>query len=83
MRAGSENFLVRMAESSRVRADAAEARRPAEPLARRIAALPPPPPLRLSPQGFDIIAEVKRRSPSVGSLASASLRAALDGIAKD
>ena len=29
--------------------------------------LPAPPPLRLSPQGFDLIAEVKRRSPSAGS----------------
>jgi len=65
-----------MAARSRVRAEAAEHRRPAEPLARRVAGLPPPPPLRLSAQGFDLIAEVKRRSPSVGTLASSSLKIA-------
>ncbi len=63
------NFLQRMAASSRLRADAAEARLPAEALAARIRRLPPPPALRLSPLGFDLIAELKRRSPSVGRLA--------------
>ncbi len=76
MSARAGNFLARMAASSRVRADAAEARRPAEPLARRASQLPPPPPLRLSPQGFDLIAEVKRRSPSAGNLAASALRIA-------
>ena len=56
----SPNFLARMAASSRARAESAEQRRPAEPLAQRVRALPPPPPLQLSPQGFDLIAEVKR-----------------------
>jgi len=70
------DFLARMAASSRVRADAAERRRPSEALARRVRALPPPPPLRLSPQGFDIIAEVKRRSPSAGNLAASALKMA-------
>ncbi|MEO8223744.1 MAG: indole-3-glycerol-phosphate synthase [Gammaproteobacteria bacterium] len=70
------NFLARMATASRLRADAAEARRPAGPLAERLRKLPPPPPLRLSPQGFDIIAEVKRRSPSAGNLAASALRIA-------
>lgn len=76
MSAKAGNFLARMAASSRLRADAAEARRPAEPLARRASQLPPPPPLRLSPQGFDLIAEVKRRSPSAGTLAASALRIA-------
>lgn len=70
------DFLARMATSSRARADAAEARRPAEALARRVGQLPPPPPLRLSPQGFDLIAEVKRRSPAAGNLAAIALRIA-------
>ena len=70
------NFLARMAASSRVRADAAETRRPAGPLAERVRQLPPPPPLRLSPQGFDLIAEVKRRSPSAGTLAAGALQIA-------
>jgi indole-3-glycerol phosphate synthase len=74
--AGPGNFLARMAASSRVRSDTAEARRPAGPLARRASQLPPPPPLRLSPQGFDLIAEVKRRSPSAGNLAASALRIA-------
>jgi indole-3-glycerol phosphate synthase len=65
-----------MAASSRVRAEAAERRRPVEPLAQRVRTLPPPPPLRLSPQGFDIIAEVKRRSPSAGNLAASALKIA-------
>jgi indole-3-glycerol phosphate synthase len=72
----SPNFLARMAATSRVRAEAAERRRPAEPLARRVRSLPLPPPLHLSPQGFDIIAEVKRRSPSAGTLASSTLKIA-------
>lgn len=70
------HFLARMAAVSRIRADAAERRRPAEPLALRARSLPPPPALRLSPQGFDIIAELKLRSPSGGSLAASSLNIA-------
>jgi len=70
------NFLSRMAASSRARSEAAEARRPAGPLAERVRRLPPPLPLRLSPQGFDLIAEVKRRSPSAGNLAASALRIA-------
>jgi indole-3-glycerol phosphate synthase len=65
-----------MAASSRARADAAEKRRPADKLAQRVRNLPPPPPLRLSPQGFDLIAEVKRRSPSAGNLAASALQIA-------
>jgi len=72
----SRNFLARMAARSRVRAEVAEQRRPAGPLEQRLERLPPPPPLRLSAQGFDLIAELKRRSPSVGNLASSSLNIA-------
>lgn len=69
------NFLARMAASSRARVAAAEERRPADLLARRVRELPPPS-LRLSPQGFDLIAEVKRRSPSAGNLAAGTLKIA-------
>ncbi|MEO8225686.1 MAG: indole-3-glycerol-phosphate synthase [Gammaproteobacteria bacterium] len=70
------NFLGRMAAASQVRAAAAEAIRPAGPLAERLRHLPPPAPLTLSSQGFDLIAEVKRRSPSAGNLASGALQIA-------
>ena len=76
MSAVPANFLARMATSSRARADSAEAHRPAEPLAARVQRLPPPPALRLSTQGFDVIAEVKRRSPSAGTLAGSALKLA-------
>ena len=77
MKAG--DFLDRMAAASDARARAAEARRPAEALAARAARLPPPPALRLSPQGFDLLAEVKRRSPSAGTLAGSALKVAAQG----
>lgn len=67
------SFLLRMAESSRLRAEQAERQRPAELLADRIRQLPQPPALRLSSQGFDLIAELKRRSPSTGTLAAKTL----------
>lgn len=70
------SFLSRMAALSRVRADAAEKRRSSEVLAQRVRKLPPPPALRLSPQGFDLITEVKRRSPSAGNLAASALKIA-------
>jgi indole-3-glycerol phosphate synthase len=60
-------FLDQMAAGSRGRAEAARA---AEPLARlraRIADLPPPAPLARD-GGFDLIAELKLRSPALGTL---------------
>ena len=66
------DFLAGMAASSRVRADAASAALPAAELRARIADLPPAPKLRLSSQGFDLIAEMKLRSPAVGALRAAS-----------
>lgn len=65
------DFLAGMAASSRARADSASAALPAAELRARIADLPPAPKLRLSSQGFDLIAEMKLRSPAVGALRAA------------
>jgi indole-3-glycerol phosphate synthase len=65
------DFLAGMAQASRRRADAARASLPEAALRTRVAQLPPPPPLRLSPQGFDLIAELKLRSPALGQLRDA------------
>jgi indole-3-glycerol phosphate synthase len=62
-----ENFLDRMAESSRERAEAARRSESIGALAARAAAAPRPLPLRLSE--FDLIAELKLRSPAAGGLA--------------
>jgi len=66
----SEDFLANMAASSRARSLAAQAQRPERELRARIADLPAPPPLRLT--SFDLIAEVKLRSPAVGLLKAAA-----------
>ncbi len=70
----ANNFLARMGAASLRRAMHAEARRPADALAERLRRLPPPPGFRLSAQGFDVIAEVKRRSPATGTLAASALQ---------
>jgi indole-3-glycerol phosphate synthase len=62
------DFLLRMAASSRRRLSAALADCAETEMRRRAEHRPPATALRLSDQGFDLIAEVKRRSPSVGSL---------------
>ncbi len=59
-----------MATSSRARSAAAQARLPERELRARIAELPPTPALRLG--SFDLIAEVKLRSPAVGLLKQAA-----------
>jgi indole-3-glycerol phosphate synthase len=64
----SEDFLASMARASRARAAAAKAAQPEAELFRRAFATPDPPRLTLSPQRFDVIAEVKLRSPAVGAL---------------
>ena len=64
------DFLDGMAASSRARSAAAQASMPARELRARIADLPRAPKLRL--QSFDLIAEVKLRSPAVGLLKSAA-----------
>ena len=60
------DFLDRIAPGARRRA--ADARARLEFLRRECAVLPPTPKLRLSSRGFDLIAEFKRRAPSVGDL---------------
>ena len=61
-----EDFLEMMARSSRARVDAARAVQSEAALLARIAATPAAPRLSLSPQRFDLIAEVKLRSPATG-----------------
>jgi indole-3-glycerol phosphate synthase len=60
------DFLSRMAVLSGERAVTARALTAEADLLGRIAMLPAPRPLRLPGAGFDVIAEVKLRSPSVG-----------------
>jgi len=64
------DFLSGMAASSRARSAAAQARLPELELRARIADLPPAPALKL--ESFDLIAEVKLRSPAVGLLKPAA-----------
>lgn len=64
------DFLLAMAQSSRERVARARLLRPDRELQALARATPVAPRLRLSPQGFDLIAEVKRRSPAVGQLDS-------------
>jgi indole-3-glycerol phosphate synthase len=62
------DFLAQMAASSQARVAAARRSCDEETLLARARATPAAPPLRLSPQGFDLIAEVKLRSPALGAL---------------
>jgi indole-3-glycerol phosphate synthase len=64
------DFLAGMAASSRARSEAAQVILPARELRARIADLPAAPVLRLD--HFDLIAEVKLRSPAVGLLKTAA-----------
>lgn len=66
----SADFLANMAASSRARSLAAQALLPERELRARLADLPAAPPLRL--ENFDLIAEVKLRSPAVGQLRAAA-----------
>jgi indole-3-glycerol phosphate synthase len=66
----SGDFLALMAASSRQRvAEARQLHSDAE-IWRKAESAPAPPRLALSLQGFDVIAEVKLRSPAVGQLAA-------------
>jgi len=67
---GAGDFLADMAASSRARSAASQAAQPARDLRARIADLPAAPKLGLT--NFDLIAEVKLRSPAVGLLKSAA-----------
>lgn len=60
------DFLEHMAASSRARAEAARARVPEPALRARLESTPAAPALELG--AFDVIAEIKRRSPAAGGL---------------
>jgi indole-3-glycerol phosphate synthase len=77
------DFLAAMARSSQARVAAARAHTPAARLAARAAVAPPAPRLALA-AGFDLIAELKLRSPAQGVLASTSddLEARVCGYAR-
>jgi indole-3-glycerol phosphate synthase len=64
----SADFLATMAASSRRRVEEARREMPDAEIWRWAQSSPPPPRLLLSPKGFDVIAEVKLRSPAVGQL---------------
>jgi len=66
------DFLQQMAASSRRRAEAAKRLCPEPVLLQKALATPLPPPLRRSAERFDLIAELKLRSPAVGQLTSSS-----------
>ena len=66
-------FLERMAEGSRERVRAARARESEAALERRALAQPPAPALLLD--SFDVIAELKLRSPAAGTLAASDFDA--------
>jgi indole-3-glycerol phosphate synthase len=68
---GMSGFLDDMARSSAARVAQALQHESAAALERRARAAPPSPPLRLSASGFDVIAELKLRSPAAGRLGSA------------
>jgi indole-3-glycerol phosphate synthase len=68
----NEDFLAVMAAHSRTRVAAARALMPEPELLARALELPPAPRLQLASQRFDVIAEVKLRSPAAGVLDSDS-----------
>lgn len=65
-------FLDEMARASAERVSRALQAESLDALERRARAAPPAPRLRLSPGGFDVIAEIKLRSPAAGVLGNAS-----------
>lgn len=67
------SLLERMAVAGQARVEAARSRESLAALRARATAGPPPPALALDPAGFDLIAEVKLRSPSAGRLAEDAL----------
>jgi indole-3-glycerol phosphate synthase len=66
------DFLAEMAHSSADRAAQAARIESFSDLEARARRRAPPPPLRLSPSGFDVIAELKLRSPAAGVLKDAA-----------
>lgn len=70
----SSGFLAEMAAASAARVRAAQRNVPESRLVDEARQAPPAPPLRLGDGGFDLIAEVKLRSPAAGTLAGAHER---------
>lgn len=66
----AEDFLATMAASSRRRVEAAKVQLSQSELTASLVDLPAPPALQLSERGFDVIAEMKLRSPALGQLAN-------------
>ncbi|HEU4623616.1 MAG TPA: indole-3-glycerol-phosphate synthase [Steroidobacteraceae bacterium] len=66
----SEDFLRQMADSSRERVRRAQKLRSQAAILERARAMPEPTPLVTHAGGFDLIAEVKLRSPAAGALKS-------------
>jgi indole-3-glycerol phosphate synthase len=66
------DFLEEMARSSAERVARALEREPQRALERRARETPAPPALKLSAAGFDVIAELKLRSPAAGALGDVS-----------
>lgn len=63
-------LLTEMAQASLARLEEARARESQSALWARVCDLPAPTPLRLSSEGFDVIAECKLHSPSAGDLSA-------------
>lgn len=63
-------LLQQMTQSSLARLDQARAQESERALWSRVCDLPAPPRLKLSPEGFDLIAECKLQSPSSGDLSA-------------
>lgn len=61
-------LLTQMCQSSLARLEAARAKESEQQLWARASDAPPAPRLKLSPEGFDVIAECKLHSPSAGDL---------------
>ncbi len=66
--AAESDFLLGMAEASRQRDAESRARLSDAQLSSQLARLDPPLPLLLAHGGFDVIAEIKKRSPAEGKL---------------
>jgi indole-3-glycerol phosphate synthase len=63
-------LLTEMAQTSLARLERARASESEQALWARASDAPPAPPFKLSPEGFDVIAECKLHSPSAGDLSS-------------
>ena len=74
-------FLEQMAATSHERVRAAKARVTEAALLERAHCTPVPPPLRLSTDGFDLIAELKLRSPAAGALGAVDASVAAHVVA--